>query len=98
MARIALSDAALRDLERIVAYLREHDSAHADSRAPDILDAIDVLANNPHIGRSIDGGRRELVIGRKDRGYLALYRFDHVIDVVFVLAVRGQREAGYFPD
>ena len=98
MARIDLSDAALRDFERIVAHLRSHDSAHADSRISDILGAIDVLGNNPHIGRRADDGCRELVIGRESRGYLALYRFDKTIDIVFVLAIRSQREAGYRAD
>jgi len=35
------------------------------------------------------------VIGRRSRGYVALYRYFAEIDTVFVLAVRSQREAGY---
>ena len=37
----------------------------------------------------------ELVIGRRTHGYIALYRYVAVIDTVFVLAIRSQREAGY---
>ena len=43
-------------------------------------------------------GKRELVIGRATRGYVALYRYVAVIDTVFVLAVRAQREDGYKHD
>ena len=36
---------------------------------------------------------RELVIGHGSHGYVALYQFVPEIDVVFVLAIRAQREA-----
>jgi toxin ParE1/3/4 len=35
------------------------------------------------------------VIGRGARGYVALYRHVAEIDTVFILAIRGQKEAGY---
>jgi hypothetical protein len=38
---------------------------------------------------------RELVIGRRARGYVALYRYVAELDTVYVLAIRGQKEAGY---
>ena len=57
--------------------------------------AIDVLDKNPLIGRPVHEDMRELVIGRQSRGYVALYRYVAEIDTVFVLALRGQREAGY---
>lgn len=98
MSRIEFSHAVAADLERISRHLRDHESMHAHSRPAEILAAIDVLRDNPHIGRPAGDGRRELVIGRDDHGHLALYRFDAVIDVVFVLAIRSQREAGYRPD
>jgi hypothetical protein len=34
-------------------------------------------------------------IGRRSRGYVALYRYVADVDAVFALAIRGQREAGY---
>ena len=40
-------------------------------------------------------GKRELVIGRGTRGYVALYRYVPALDTVFVLAVQAQREAGF---
>jgi len=67
----------------------------APSRIREIIDAIDVLAHSPLVGRPVANGKRDLVIGRKAHGYVVLYRFVEKIDTVFVLAIRSQREAGY---
>jgi len=83
------------DFDRILEYLALHAIADAPSRIREIIDAIDVLAHSPLIGRPVANGKRELVIGRKAHGYVALYRFVEKIDTVFVLAIRSQREAGY---
>ncbi len=56
---------------------------------------IDVLERNPLIGRPARADLRELVIGRRARGYVALYRYVAEVDTMFVLAIRGQKEAGY---
>jgi plasmid stabilization system protein ParE len=56
---------------------------------------LDVLAHSPEIGRPVRGGKRELVIGKRTHGYVALYRYVASVDVVFILALRAQREAGY---
>ena len=64
----------------------------------EIIQAIAVLEHNPLIGRpvnALDDDKRELVIGRQAHGYIALYRYIAAIDTGFVLALRGQREAGY---
>nr|WP_294512402.1 type II toxin-antitoxin system RelE/ParE family toxin [uncultured Rhodopila sp.] len=60
-----------------------------------IVQTIQILTHSPLIGRPAKRGKRELVIGRGARGYVALYRFVADIDTVFVLAVRSQREAGF---
>lgn len=57
--------------------------------------AIDVLERNPLIGRRVRTDPGELVIGRIARGYVALYRYVTELDTVFVLAIRGQKAAGY---
>ena len=68
---------------------------HAAERIGEIVQAIQLLAHSPLIGRQIKGGKRELVIGQGSRGCVALYRFVPDIDTVFMLAVRRQRESGY---
>ena len=95
MTRIELLPGVFDDLKRIVDHLQQHEVEHAQVRGGEIVSAIRVLGDNPLIGRPVDQDRRELVIGRGSRGYVALYRYVAVADSVFVLAVRAQCEGGY---
>lgn len=95
MSRIELAPEVGDDLDRILEHILAHDRIDAQSRLHDIIKAIDVLERNPLIGRLVRAELRELVIGRRARGYVALYRYIAQIDVVLVLAIRGQKEAGY---
>lgn len=95
MAQVELAPEILDDFERIMAHLEKYQDTKAAERIDEIMQAIDVLAMNPLIGRPAANDKSELVIGRKGRGYVALYRYIDVIDTVFVLAVRSQQEAGY---
>ena len=83
------------ELDRIFDHLAQDDVANVPSRIREIIPAIAVLEQNPLIGRPVLEDKRELVIGRRSRGYVALYRYVAKIDTVFVLALRSQREAGY---
>ena len=95
MVRVELSPDIQGDFDRIIDHLLEHEVDDAPGRVREIVKALDVLAENPLIGRPVANGQRELVIGRKARGYLALYRYVEAFDTVFVLAIRSQHEAGY---
>jgi plasmid stabilization system protein ParE len=95
MTRIELAPQVGEDLERIFAHLLEHEAADIAARITAITRAITVLESNPLLGRPTGDDLRELVIGRGSHGYLALYRYVAALDIVFVLAVRSQREAGY---
>jgi toxin ParE1/3/4 len=95
MARIELAPEVGNDLDRIFDYLSRHDVASAPARIREIIEAISVLETNPLIGRPARRNKRELIIGRPTRGYVALYRYVPEIDTVFVLALRSQREAGH---
>ena len=98
MPRIELAPDVGEDFERIFDHLAEFDGVEIPLRIQEIIQAIAVLEHNPLIGRplnALDDDKRELVIGRRARGYVALYRYIVEIDTVFVLALRGQREAGY---
>lgn len=95
MTRIELAPEVLKDFDRIIDHLTQFEVPDAAARITEVLDAIQILSHSPLIGRKVKGGKRELVIGRASRGYVALYRYISDIDVVFVLAVRGQREAGF---
>ena len=95
MPRIELAPEVLADFDRFIDHLEEHGVDDAQQRIGAFIEAIDILASSPGVGRLAKGGLRELVIGRASRGYVALYRFVPAIDTVFVLAVRSQRESGY---
>lgn len=95
MSRIELAPEVGDDFDRILDHLAQHDVDDAPSRIREIIQAIAVLEQSPLIGRPVQADKRELVIGRRSRGYVALYRYVAEIDIVFVLALRSQREAGY---
>jgi len=93
--RIAFAPDVADDVDRILSHLLAHEINDAAVRVQDIVAVIDVLERNPLIGRPIENDLRELVIGRSVRGYVVLYRYVEALATVFVLAIRGQKEAGY---
>ncbi len=92
MAVVRLLPAALEDLERLAAFLRDDDPQAAGHTARVIFEALRVLEKYPLIGRAIQADRRELVIYRGRTGYLAQYHYDPAVDEVAIVAVRHQRE------
>lgn len=95
MARIELAPAVLQDFDRFFDHMAAFQVTDAVERIEEIVQAVQVLASSPLIGRPVRGGKRELVIGTGARGYVALYRFVPAVDTVFVLAFRSQRESGF---
>lgn len=95
MSRVEAAPQVSDDFDRILDHLAQHDVESAPARIRELIQAFNVLETNPLIGRPAPGNKRELVIGRRSRGYVALYRYVPEIDTVFILAVRSQREAGY---
>jgi toxin ParE1/3/4 len=95
MTRIELAPEVLVDFDCILDHLAQSDVPDAAARIAEVLDAIQILSHSPLIGRKVKGGKRELVIGRASRGYVALYQDISDVDVAFVLALRAQRESGF---
>lgn len=95
MTRWVLAEAAAEDLEHLVAFLLERFPEDAAQTVDLITDALNILQQHPRIGRPREGALRELVISRGRTGYLAMYEYDEVADLVIVLAVRHQREQDY---
>jgi len=95
MAQVVYSDVALADFERIIDFLLETSPEAAMQTLVTIRSAVSILEAHPLIGRRIDDHIRELVISQHATGYLALYRIDAAIDVIRILRIRHQREAGY---
>ncbi len=95
MSRIELTPEVGDDLDRTLDHLDLYQVENPVFRIREIIEAINVLEHNPLIGRPVSNDKRELVIGRRSHGYVALYRYVIEVDTVFVLAVRSQRVAGY---
>ena len=95
MSSIELAPEVAEDFDRIVDHLASYEVKNPEQRIGEIIAALEVLVQNPLIGRLVANAKRELVIGRRSHGYVALYRYVPEIDTVFVLAIRSQREAGY---
>ncbi len=98
MTRIELAPEVFDDFDRFFDHIAQFDPGSAPRRIGEILEAIQISTHSPLIGRPVKDGKRELVIGRATRGYVALYRYVTAIDTVFVLVVRAQREGGYQRD
>jgi plasmid stabilization system protein ParE len=92
LATLRFTPLALRDLERLVRFLKDSDPHAARATIPLIIDGIRILASFPLIGRPLDENRRELLVYRGRTGYLVQYAFRQPEDEVLVLAVRHQRE------
>ena len=95
MSQLILSPQVRADFVRIFDFLFENAPEFAALRIEAIIAAIDILQTSPMIGRPVAFGQRELVIATGSSGYLALYRYDPVLNTAFVLAVRSQRKRGY---
>ena len=96
MAHLIYSKKALADLENLTDFLLERDPTAAAETVGLIEEAVALLKRHPLIGRPVEDGLRELVISRGRTGYLALYSFEEREDAVLILALRHQREAGYW--
>ena len=74
MIRIELAPETLDDIDRFIDHLARHKIVDAAARVQEILEAIQILSRSPLIGRPVRDGKRELVVGKGSRGYVALYR------------------------
>lgn len=95
MSRIELAPEVADDFDRILDHLGQYQVENPGARIREIIEAINVLGHSPMLGRPAQHDKHELVSGHRSHGYVALYRYIVEVDIVFVLAVRSQREAGY---
>lgn len=95
MPQVRYAPAALRDLQRLREFLRPKNPVAAKRAGETIMKAVQILGLQPQIGRPVEDmpdEYREWLIDFGDSGYVARYRFDG--EVVTILAVRHQKEAG----
>jgi plasmid stabilization system protein ParE len=97
MIKLAYHTVAQQDMARLVDFLIETDIETALDTFAIIDDGVSLLLKHPKIGRPTDfKGLRELVISRGSTGYVALYEFDELRDIVIILRVKHQREDSFF--
>jgi plasmid stabilization system protein ParE len=95
VARVEVTARALADLERLFDFLAEHNPKIARERMVSVRRALELLADHTLLGRQAEDGRRELILSRGKFGYVAKYRWVPSDDVVLMLAVSHQLEAGF---
>ena len=95
VAKLELAPEITEDFDRIFEHFSQYSPDTTPERISVIIDGLELLTRHPLIGHVIDGDLRELVLGTKNRGYLALYKYSAELEIVFILAIRNQREAGY---
>lgn len=96
MIKITFHECAQQDIARLVSFLVETDIDAALTTFDIINDGISLLKKHPEIGRPTEVDcLRELVISRGKTGYVALYEFDELRELVIVLRVKHQRESDF---
>jgi plasmid stabilization system protein ParE len=95
MATVEITQRALADLERLFDFVAAEDPQRAREQILSVRRALELLADHPLLGRAAEEGRRELILSRGRYGYIAKYRWLPGEDIVIILAVRRQLEAGY---
>lgn len=96
MPQVIFAPAAIGDLERLRNFLQPKNLAAAAMAAKAINQGVRALGELPRIGRPVGDlpeEYRDWLIDYGDSGYVARYRIDG--DVVVVLAIRHQKEAGF---
>jgi plasmid stabilization system protein ParE len=95
VAEVIYSRQAFADLERLADFLVKNAPEAAIAAIDVIRDGMGILERHPFIGRPCEEGLKELLISYGKSGYVAIYSYEQRQDVVLVLAIRHQREAGY---
>jgi plasmid stabilization system protein ParE len=96
MPPVIYAPGAIRDLQRLRDFLRPKNPLAAKRAADAIIKAVQLLGYQPQIGRPVEnmpGEYRELLIDFGDSGYVTRYHLN--ADVITILAIHHQREAGF---
>jgi plasmid stabilization system protein ParE len=98
MATVEVTQRAFADFERLFDFITAEDHQRTREQILSVRKALELLAEHPQLGRAAEEGRRELILSHGHYGYIAKYRWLPAEDLVLILAVRHQLEAGYAGD
>lgn len=95
MSKINYSPKSLDDLNRIRLFLANKDQVAAKKAIQSIVNGIKELTHMPHVGKPIENTplMRDWLIDFGKSGYVVRYHYDG--EIIFVLAVRHQKEVGF---
>ncbi len=93
--RVEWFPGAVSDLQRLRSFILPHNSDAAQRAVQVIRTTVAHLEVNPRIGKPVEGlaDYHDLVIPFGSAGYLLRYRIQ--VDVVYIVAVKHCKEAGY---
>lgn len=97
MPQLIWTPEALQGVQRCYRFLAPKNPEAAARAVRAIREGMQIVSAHPGVGRPADkmeAAFREWLIPFGDSGYVVLYRVDD--DLAVVLAVRHQREAGYY--
>ncbi|AYF04138.1 type II toxin-antitoxin system RelE/ParE family toxin (plasmid) [Paracoccus yeei] len=97
MPQLIWTPEALQGVQRCYRFLAPKNPEAAARAVRAIREGMQIVSAHPGVGRPADKlepAFREWLIPFGDSGYVVLYRVDD--DLAVVLAVRHQREAGYY--
>ena len=97
MPQVIITEGAAQGLERCRRFLAEKNPQAAKRAGQAIERQFALLETEPGVGRPFDDHPefRELIIPFGDTGYVALYHHAVNAGLVYVLAFRHQKQAGY---
>lgn len=99
MPQVIYTEESKQDLVRFADFLVENDAkVQAKAVIKLILSSVKLLEEHPLVGRIYpieDKKFRELKIKYGSSGYVCLYSFDPLMNIVLIHAFRHQRELGY---
>lgn len=97
MPQVIVTPAAVLGLNRCRRFLHSVDQDASTRASKVIRQHFLLLETKPEAGRlfPLNPALRELIIPFGKTGYTALYRYEAIEDVIYILAFRHQREAGY---
>ncbi|WP_123101237.1 type II toxin-antitoxin system RelE/ParE family toxin [Acidithiobacillus sulfuriphilus] len=96
MPRLIWFPAALGDVQRAYRFLVTKNREAAQKAVGAIRSGVQILRHHPELGRpmeDMDREYREWLVDFGGSGYVILYRYDG--EMVFIVAVRHQKEVGY---
>jgi plasmid stabilization system protein ParE len=98
VATVKVTARAFAHLEQVFEFIAQNDPARALKTIQRIREAVLILEHHPLIGRSVEEGRRELIVSRGHSAHVVLYRWLPADETVLILAIRDAKQAGYLAE